>query len=49
MTLSVMPAVPAVALAGSIAEIVGTASAAGAATAKLKEFDSTDPVLTVTG
>ena len=49
VTASVMPAVPAVALAGRTEEIAGTGSAEGVVTAKLKEVDVTDPVLTVTG
>ena len=49
VTLNVMAEVPAVALAGRIAEIAGTGSAVGAVTVKLKEFDRTGPVVTVTG
>jgi hypothetical protein len=49
VTLSVMAAVPAVALPGKIAAIVGTGSAAGAVTEKLNEFEIAEPLLTVTG
>jgi len=46
-TLSVMPAVPAVALTGKSEAIVGAGSAAGAVTAKLKEFETAEPFDTV--
>ena len=49
VTLSVMAAVPAVALTGKSEAIVGAGSAAGAVTEKLMEFDRTEPVDTVTG
>jgi hypothetical protein len=49
VTLSAMAAVPAVALAGKKEAIVGTGRAAGAVREKLKGFERTEPLLTVTG
>jgi hypothetical protein len=49
VTLSVMAAVPAVALTGKSEAIVGTGSAAGAVTEKLTAFETAEPLATVMG